>query len=629
MSTGEAAAGKTISLKCSGGELLEVEVSVVQQFRFCDLFVNNGVDGSQELLDEVREIPLKFSKQHVEAIIEFCRKEAEFGERAAERREINAFRWNFWRGHEMQEFRDLIRAAHFLEIPVMFTSLSMIIAYGIRNKSAEYVTTLLGIDQTDTTKIILEHEIAMSILQWMPGSSLASLSRVSKQGFSQFGFGFDHVSDDYKVLEISVFLSTGYIGARVFDMKGNRWRNVGAFGHGVPDKWFSFPTPHNSVLNDGPAIEYLDTLVVLPTLGEAVLPSLGEVRENPSPSDHPQKDKKMRLLNVIELWDQCLKKGWPAPCYQVVSVEGFFKARVFVKDMVTESSDQEYVNPRIEHDLLDIPGGWRRRVCFRHGGARAAGFASNNLGKTSPPKYRRCLDLTMADSKRRSERQPRGIERWRLRRRDEQKRSRGGELTFGDSVYLAAPAKDKNLGGRSPRGFLVTKSPKGNIWTCCKGIKVERKPQKATGKQRTVVEAHPHDHKLVMDKGQERASSSVNTQSSNAMQRNMVPSTRMNQVRQSQEVDLQDSDVKLVKANRHISTMKRVHSTVITSTEREVETVEPEAHFNADSDELLSCPYSQPMHGSPVLPDWTDSEATLSDKGRIALFWCWVLISLS
>ncbi|CAI0558638.1 unnamed protein product [Linum tenue] len=585
MSTGEAAAGKTISLKCSGGELLEVEVSVVQQFRFCDLFVNNGVDGSQELLDEVREIPLKFSKQHVEAIIEFCRKEAEFGERAAERREINAFRWNFWRGHEMQEFRDLIRAAHFLEIPVMFTSLSMIIAYGIRNKSAEYVTTLLGIDQTDTTKIILEHEIAMSILQWMPGSSLASLSRVSKQvsscicdlnfvkshtknmkeigfhrglfrksslfltsftnrdshsclsvysmlfencqvdihpleavdlndcrdycvlgsvngllcavlrgqvhiwnaslgdvfsifynyigsqGFSQFGFGFDHVSDDYKVLEISVFLSTGYIGARVFDMKGNRWRNVGAFGHGVPvrhenaafaegclyfrinseelivsfdlstekfntvdlptafnengsywtlktlggrlnlisyptgsaycvgwcmqssewvkkfklsmnvpnfltatasdlprplyifhdrvlwqmkhnfvtcdikDKWFSFPTPHNSVLNDGPAIEYLDTLVVLPTLGEAVLPSLGEVRENPSPSDHPQKDKKMRLLNVIELWDQCLKKGWPAPCYQVVSVEGFFKARVFVKDMVTESSDQEYVNP--------------------------------------------------------------------------------------------------------------------------------------------------------------------------------------------------------------------------------------------------------------------------------------------
>ncbi|CAI0558637.1 unnamed protein product [Linum tenue] len=379
MSTGEAAAGKTISLKCSGGELLEVEVSVVQQFRFCDLFVNNGVDGSQELLDEVREIPLKFSKQHVEAIIEFCRKEAEFGERAAERREINAFRWNFWRGHEMQEFRDLIRAAHFLEIPVMFTSLSMIIAYGIRNKSAEYVTTLLGIDQTDTTKIILEHEIAMSILQWMPGSSLASLSRVSKQGFSQFGFGFDHVSDDYKVLEISVFLSTGYIGARVFDMKGNRWRNVGAFGHGVPvrhenaafaegclyfrinseelivsfdlstEKFNTVDLP--TAFNENGSywtlktLEYLDTLVVLPTLGEAVLPSLGEVRENPSPSDHPQKDKKMRLLNVIELWDQCLKKGWPAPCYQVVSVEGFFKARVFVKDMVTESSDQEYVNP--------------------------------------------------------------------------------------------------------------------------------------------------------------------------------------------------------------------------------------------------------------------------------------------
>ncbi|GLT61236.1 hypothetical protein SLA2020_339580 [Shorea laevis] len=144
--------GKTVKLRTADGEIFEVEEAVAMELRTVKIFFeDDGVpyDTAVPLLNVLSAALAK--------VIRYCRRAVEFSAKSAEagddegamekvKEERKAFEAEFVSDESNEALKELILAAHYLNIEDMLSLLNQTVADRIKNKSVEYVRGLFGIE---------------------------------------------------------------------------------------------------------------------------------------------------------------------------------------------------------------------------------------------------------------------------------------------------------------------------------------------------------------------------------------------------------------------------------------------------------------------------------------------------
>ncbi|CAI0555499.1 unnamed protein product [Linum tenue] len=143
------AQGKTITLKSAEGEMFQVEEAVAMELATVKNFFDDGTIDSDNAAAAVIPLP-NVSAQPLSRIIVYCRKQVEFRGSAAPESEKRSFSDEFVKKLELEEVRDLVLAANYLNIPYLLDVLNQNVADRIQNKSVEFVRKFFGIENDFT-----------------------------------------------------------------------------------------------------------------------------------------------------------------------------------------------------------------------------------------------------------------------------------------------------------------------------------------------------------------------------------------------------------------------------------------------------------------------------------------------